>query len=171
MELFQAFQELQGLNLINPYYFFTGCLGGGIMKSHYMYPAVVKWIEEDKVYDIKFPDIDNAFTFEDNEDDILMSAREVLELCIYDLEEKRTEPNKPTNLKDIKLEENEFVILVEVWMPPVRDRFENKSIKKTLTIPKWLNDIAIENDVNFSNILQTALKEYLGLGTKNNSYK
>ena len=84
------------------------------MYQNYMYPAVVKWIEEDKVYDIKFPDIDNAFTFEDNEDDILMSAREVLELCIYDLEEKRTEPNKPTNLKDIKLEENEFVILVEV---------------------------------------------------------
>ncbi len=45
----------------------------------------------------------------------------------------------------------------------VRDEMENKSIKKTLTIPKWLNDIAEKNKVNFSQILQTALKDYLGV--------
>ncbi len=45
----------------------------------------------------------------------------------------------------------------------VRDEMENKSIKKTLTIQKWLNDIAEKNKVNFSQILQTALKDYLGV--------
>ena len=39
----------------------------------------------------------------------------------------------------------------------------NKAIKKTLTIPKWLNDIAEKNHVNFSQVLQSALKEYLGI--------
>ena len=56
-----------------------------------------------------------------------------------------------------------FVSIVEVWMPVVRDEMENKAIKKTLTIPKWLNDIAEENKVNFSQVLQSALKDYLGL--------
>lgn len=128
-----------------------------------MYPAIVKWMDDENVYDIKFPDIDNAFTFEDQEENILKSAREVLELCIYDIEDNNENPPTPTHLKDIELGENEFVTLVEVWMAPVRDRFENKSIKKTLTVPKWLNDIAVKNDVNFSNVLQTALKEYLGI--------
>lgn len=133
------------------------------MKTHYMYPAIVKWMADENVYDIKFPDINNAFTFEDQEENILKSAREVLELCIYDLEDNNETPPTPTNLKDIKLEHDEFVTLVEVWMTPVRDRFENKAIKKTLTVPKWLNDIAIKNDVNFSSVLQAALKEYLGI--------
>jgi hypothetical protein len=48
-------------------------------------------------------------------------------------------------------------------MPVVRDEMENKAIKKTLTIPKWLNDIAEKNKVNFSQVLQSALKEYLGV--------
>jgi len=48
-------------------------------------------------------------------------------------------------------------------MPIVRDEMENRAVKKTLTIPKWLNDIAEKNKVNFSQVLQSALKEYLGV--------
>ena len=48
-------------------------------------------------------------------------------------------------------------------MDLVKDRVDNKSIRKTLTIPKWLNDLAEDSSVNFSNVLQTALKEYLSI--------
>ena len=48
-------------------------------------------------------------------------------------------------------------------MVPVRDKMENRSIKKTLTIPKWINDIAVENNINFSQTLQSAIKEKLGI--------
>lgn len=58
------------------------------------------------------------------------------------------------------------VVLVEVWMPLVRDKFQNKSVKKTLTIPKWLNDAAQEYNINFSQLLQTAIKNYIGIDTK-----
>lgn len=54
-------------------------------------------------------------------------------------------------------------MLIDIWMIPVRDQMKNKCIKKALTIPKWLNDIAIENNVNFSAILQSSLKDYLGI--------
>ncbi len=52
-------------------------------------------------------------------------------------------------------------------MPPFRDEMRNKAVKKTLTIPKWLDDIAVENNVNFSHILQDALKSYLGVNGQN----
>ena len=55
------------------------------------------------------------------------------------------------------------ISFIDVWMPFVRDKIENKSVKKTLTIPKWLNDIAVERKVNFSQVLQNGLKDYLGI--------
>ena len=48
-------------------------------------------------------------------------------------------------------------------MPYTRDPIENYSIKKTLTIPQWLNKLAIEKKVNFSHVLQVALKNELGV--------
>ena len=44
-----------------------------------------------------------------------------------------------------------------------RKRFNNKAVKKTLTIPEWLNEAAQESNVNFSLVLQDALKEKLGI--------
>ncbi len=47
-------------------------------------------------------------------------------------------------------------------MMPVQDYMKNKAVKKTLTIPKWLNDVALESNVNFSDLLQITIKDYLG---------
>jgi len=48
-------------------------------------------------------------------------------------------------------------------LTPIIDKFKNQTIKKTLTIPKWLNDEAEKHSVNFSNLLQTAIKKYLNI--------
>ena len=48
-------------------------------------------------------------------------------------------------------------------MPLFRESVQNASVKKTLTIPKWINDLAEKNKVNVSQVLQTALKNVLGL--------
>ena len=63
---------------------------------------------------------------------------------------------------------NQKAILVEVNMPLFREAVQNSSVKKTLTIPKWINDIAEKNHVNLSQVLQMALKDCLGL---NNNVK
>ena len=63
----------------------------------------------------------------------------------------------------IKTKENEYLIYVDVWIPPILDKIQNQSVKKTLTIPFWLNEEAEKYKVNFSLLLQTALKEYLGI--------
>ncbi len=70
---------------------------------------------------------------------------------------------EPSAVSRLKVARNQFVALIEVWMPPIRDEMAQKAIKKTLTLPKWLNDIAEEKKVNFSQVLQNALISYLGL--------
>jgi hypothetical protein len=47
--------------------------------------------------------------------------------------------------------------------PLIRDRVQRATTKKTLTLPKWINDLAEEHKINFSQVLQEALKERLDI--------
>lgn len=131
------------------------------MKNRYIYPAVIRF--ENESYTVNFPDLQNCFTFGENYEDALDSARDVLELCLYDMEQDDVEIPDASNLTSIKLNTNESIALIDVWMIPVRDKMENRSIKKTLSIPKWINDIGVEHNLNFSQLLQAAIKERVGI--------
>lgn len=52
---------------------------------------------------------------------------------------------------------------VEICMAPIRDEMANKAVSKTVTLPRWLNNLAEQKRVNFSQTLQVALKEHLGV--------
>lgn len=84
-------------------------------------------------------------------------------LHLYGMEQDGEAIPKPSSPSAIRPESSEVVTLVEVWMPPFRDEMENRAVKKTLTIPKWLDDLVQENKVNFSHVLQDALKKHLGI--------
>ena len=77
-------------------------------------------------------------------------------------EDNETIPT-PTDIKDIKLEDNQSIVLIEVYMPIIREAINNQSVKKTLTIPRWLNNLAEKNNINFSQLLQSALKDILNV--------
>ncbi len=98
------------------------------MKNRYIFPSIIKVVEDS--YEVSFPDIDNCFTFGDSLEDALDSARDVLELCLYDMEQDNIPIPEPSGIKDIKLDENESIAWINVWMVPVRDKMENRSIKK-----------------------------------------
>lgn len=132
------------------------------MKDTYTFPCIIKFDEEDKIYYVRFPDIEEAFTDGDSLKEAIYNAQEVLGLVIYEREKMGREIPKATESM-IKTGENESLSYIFVWMPLVRDRIEEKSVKKTLTIPKWLNDLAEENNINFSQLLQVAIKKYIGL--------
>ena len=132
------------------------------MKDTYTFPCIIKFDEEDKIYYVRFPDIEVAFTDGDSLKEAIYNAQEVLGLVIYEREKMGREIHKATESM-IKTGENESLSYISVWMPLVRDRIEEKSVKKTLTIPKWLNDLAEENNINFSQLLQVAIKKYIGL--------
>lgn len=131
------------------------------MKNRYIYPAIIKPVGES--IEVRFPDIGNCFTFGDNLEDALDSARDVLELCLYDMEQDNIDIPEASSIHDIKLSEGESVAWINVWMIPVRDKMENRAIKKTVTIPKWINDLGVEHNLNFSQILQAAIKEKIGI--------
>ncbi len=72
-------------------------------------------------------------------------------------------PSPTLDFSNINLGKNQFISLVGIDMDEYRKKFNNKSIKKTLTIPEWLNYLAEKNNINFSQVLQEGLKEKLGI--------
>lgn len=75
----------------------------------------------------------------------------------------------PSDISEIDLNaeyddyESAFVNLVSVDVEEYARKHFEKSVKKTLTIPAWLNNLAVKNHVNFSQTLQQALKEQLNV--------
>ena len=127
--------------------------------DRYFYPAVFGY-EDGEEISVVFPDLDVA-TSGENDDDALVSARELLGLTMAGLEEDGEPIPAPTALKDVRLEANERAVLVDVYMPAVRLAHVNRSVNRTVTLPAWLNAAALERGVNFSQVLQEALRSQL----------
>ena len=130
----------------------------------YVFPAI--FTPEDKgKYSIRFPDIDGCFTSGDDIEDGMMMAKDALALMIYSsFEEPGIPVPSSTPINDIELSKGEFVTYVMCDTTPYRRKFGTKSVKKTLTIPEWLNEAATEENINFSQVLQEALKNKLNVG-------
>ncbi|MBP2070615.1 MULTISPECIES: type II toxin-antitoxin system HicB family antitoxin [Thermoanaerobacterium] len=128
--------------------------------DRYIFPAVFE-SDGNGGYTVTFPDLPGCITEGDTLDEALYMAKDALELYIYNLEEDNEIIPDPTAPEKIKVPEGAFVNLIEVYMPPVRDEMANKSVNKTVTIPRWLNEAAEKANINFSQVLQYALKEQL----------
>ncbi|WKB35332.1 type II toxin-antitoxin system HicB family antitoxin [Terrilactibacillus sp. S3-3] len=132
--------------------------------AKYIYPAVFDpGTDGSEGYTITFPDLPGCISEGENIQDVLYMAKDVLEGFMYALEEDGSAIPAPSNPGLIKVPKGGFVVLVEAWTDIIRDEMENKAVKKTLTIPKWLNDEAEKNKINFSQLLQFAIKERLGI--------
>nr|WP_314533049.1 type II toxin-antitoxin system HicB family antitoxin [uncultured Fusobacterium sp.] len=130
------------------------------MKEKYIYPCVV--YEEDGIYYADFRDFNGCFTDGESLEELIINAKDVLGGTLFTLLKNNLEIPEPT-MKKIELKGNEFLVYVDVWLTPIIDKIKNQTVKKTLTIPRWLNDEAEKRSVNFSSLLQTALKQYLGI--------
>lgn len=129
------------------------------MKDKYIYPAIFDYADDG--ISIEFPDLPGCISCADTDEAALLMAEEVLGLWIENLEEQKGNIPKPSNLKDIEISDNQKTVLITVWMPTIRKAVNNKAIKKTLSIPQWLDLMAREKDLNFSYVLQEALKKEL----------
>ena len=128
--------------------------------ERYFYPAVFTY-EPGQEIAVVFPDLDVATSGTD-EDDALLSARELLGITMQGLEEDGEEIPTPTPLPNVEVQENERVVLVDVYMPSIRMAQVNRSVSRTVTLPAWLNSAALERGVNFFQVLQDALKQQPG---------
>ena len=130
--------------------------------AKYIYPAVfIK--DKDGGYSINFPDIEGCYTDGDDLQDAYDMASDVLCLMLYHLEESGEAIPKPTEIKVIETDNDSFVTLISADTLEYRKFYDNKAVKKTLTIPSWMNTMAEKEGINFSASLQRALTEDLHL--------
>ena len=130
--------------------------------ERYVYPAVFTY-EPGQEIAVDFPDLKCA-TSGTNDDDALLSARELLRCVLFGLEEDGEEIPVPTPLAEVETQPNERAVLIDVYMPSVRMAQVNRSVNRTVTLPAWLNAAALERNINFSQVLQDALKTQLHMG-------
>ena len=129
--------------------------------DHCIFPAV--FFPDDQYIGVRFPDLPGCNTFGETLDDALSMARDALGGHLLSIEDSNEPIPEPTPFALIKTKPGETIVLIEVWLSVIRDDERDKAVKKTITIPNWLNVKAIEAQVNFSSIMQEALREKLGL--------
>ncbi|MCL5058703.1 MAG: type II toxin-antitoxin system HicB family antitoxin [Actinobacteria bacterium] len=117
-------------------------------------------------YSVTFPDLPGCITEGDTVEEALSMAKEAISLHLYGMEDDGDPMPNPTPPEKLKVPEVGFISLIEVWMPPFRDKMANKAINKMVTLPKWLKDMAEREKVNVSHVLQEALKSHLGVSER-----
>ena len=137
-----------------------------------MYPAC--FYKEGNGYSVIFPDLDYLSTCGENLEDAMSMAIDCLAGRLLWLKEDKEPVPAPSALKavdpiaiakELEFEPDEcFVNIVTVDAKEYAKKHFDKAVKKTLTIPAWLNTAAMEQGINFSKVLQDALKKQLNLG-------
>ncbi|MBQ8812980.1 MAG: type II toxin-antitoxin system HicB family antitoxin [Lachnospiraceae bacterium] len=135
-----------------------------MFKDRYSFVAVFSY-DEDGI-SIDFPDLPGCCPCADTTEEALRNAKEALGLHLWGMEQDGECIPEPTAIFDLSLEKNQVPTLIEVFMPPVRERINSKFVKKTLSLPAWLSAKAEEDGVNCSKLFQNALMEYLGISSK-----
>ncbi len=122
----------------------------------YVYPVIFEEAEEGG-YNVSVPDIPGTFTCGDDIADAIFMAEDVIAMTLADYEDEKKPVPVPSRLEDIKTEEIVSLVLADTdeW----RKTVDNKAVKKNCTIPAWLNRKAENMGINFSQVLQDALKK------------
>ena len=128
--------------------------------AKYVYPAIFS-PSDDGGFTVSFPDVSGCYTEGDTLAEAMEQAKDALCLILYDLEEREESIPVPTSINDVVTENGDIVSLVACDTLEYRKFFDKKAVKKTLTIPNWLNTMAERADINFSAGLQEALIEKL----------
>ena len=129
--------------------------------AKYVYPAIFT-PEKEGGYSVFFPDLEGCYTCGDDLQDALFMANDVLAFVLYDYESEGREIPAPSKAENVEKSDGDFVNYIACDTVEYARMHNSRAVKKTLTIPQLLNDIAIRQDVNFSQVLQEALMEKVG---------
>jgi predicted RNase H-like HicB family nuclease len=129
--------------------------------AKYAYPAV--FAKEDNGYSVAFPDIDGCCTCGATLPEALEMAEDALCLMLYDHEEDGEAIPPPSDPRNVRSRDGEIVSLIFCDTAQYRELFDNRPVSKTLSIPNWLNTLSERAGLNFSAVLQEALKAKLDI--------
>ena len=130
--------------------------------AKYVYPAIFTK-ESDGGYSVSFPDVKGCYTQGETLTEALEMAEDALGMMLCTYEDKKMDIKPPTDVHAIHVENNQTVSLVLCDTLKTRKEIDNRAVKKTLSIPQWLNTMAEEHNINFSQVLQKALKSELNI--------
>lgn len=125
----------------------------------YVYPVI--FTKDEGKIAVTVPDIPGCFTFGDDMIEALEMAKDVIEMMLVEYENDGKKPPVPSKISEINT--SGTVSLIKADTLEWRQSFDNKAIKKTLTIPSWLNKLAEKSMINFSQLLQEALFSKLNI--------
>ncbi|WP_077616794.1 type II toxin-antitoxin system HicB family antitoxin [Caenibacillus caldisaponilyticus] len=98
-------------------------------KDRYLFPAIFN-VADDGI-SIAFPDLPDCLPHAHTWKEAQKNAKEAMALHLYGMEEDGEEIPEPSDIQDIKTEKNQAVVLVEVWMPPYREKIRTaRAFKK-----------------------------------------
>ena len=124
------------------------------MKMKYAYPAIFK--KEENGYFVMFPDIQPCYTEGSTLEEAVFMAKDVLESRIEVALEQGEKLPAPSDIDTLK---GEKIMLIVADLENIKS--QTRFVRKTLSIPYWLNVAAEREHINFSGVLQEALKERL----------
>lgn len=127
-----------------------------------VYYPVIFHIEENG-YSTYVPDLDGCFSQGENMSQAVTMTQEAIGLMLEEYLEKSEKLPEPSKIENIKKAKNDFIVMIEFDPIKYLEQNSNKAVKKTLTIPNWLNVIAEKNRINFSKILQKAIRQELNI--------
>ena len=125
----------------------------------YFYPAIFS--KEGDAYNVKFIDFDNIFTFGNGFNDAYYMAQDALYAMLPEYKDNLPEPTY--DYMKIKVEDNEFITMVELDPIEHEKRISSKTVNTTVTMPEWLKNLADTKGINFSKLLQDSIKKELNL--------
>ena len=128
--------------------------------AKYIYPAVFEK-EKEGGFTIFFPDIEGCYTQSEDVANGIENASDALCLMLYELEKQNKPIPTSSNLRNIETDKANFVTLITCDTQFYKDYFEGKSVKINATIPLWLKEAGEKRNINFSQILQKGVREYL----------
>ncbi len=120
------------------------------------YPAIFHTAEEGG-YWITFPDFPECITQGDTMQEAYEMAVDALGLTITSLQDEKQELPVASSLDEFSIKPDDYCVIIEFDMLAYKKRNNSKAVKKTLSIPEWLNEEAIDLGINFSQVLQEAL--------------
>ncbi len=132
--------------------------------SKIVYLAILESAEEGG-YGVSFPDLPGCISYGKTFEEAVKMAREALDLHIYGMREDGIDIPEPSDLSAFSRKETEGKIVVPISADPEVFRYEaeNRRVKTNCTIPKWLKKAAEEKELNFSRLLERAVRQELGL--------
>lgn len=127
----------------------------------FFYPAVFHTADEGGFW-ITFPDFPECVTQGENMQEAYEMAVDALGLCISDMKKEQLPLPSASAPSSITVDADSVLLIVEFDMAAYKRKYSSKAVKKTVSIPEWLNEEALALGVNFSQILQEALIQKVG---------